>query len=62
MPRVWQTSRSCVEKEVNMWDDNDYCYECTGYDDDWYEDENGELRSCCGDCPFNPFNDPEEEW
>lgn len=45
-----------------MWDDNDYCYECTGYGDDWYEDENGELRSRCGDCPFNPFNDPEEEW
>lgn len=36
-----------------MWDDNDYCYECTGYGDDWYEDENGELQSRCGDCPFN---------
>lgn len=62
MPRVRQTSSSCVEEEMNMWDDNDYCYECTGYGDDWYEDENGELRSRCGDCPFNPSYDPEEDW
>ncbi len=47
---------------MNMWDDNDYCYECTGYGDDWYEDENGELQSRCGDCPFNPSYDPEEDW
>ena len=40
---------------MNMWDDNDYCYECTGYGDDVYE-------SRCGDCPFNPSYDPEEEW
>lgn len=47
---------------MNMWDDNDYCCECTGYGDDWYEDENGELRSRCGDCPFNPSYDSEEDW
>ncbi len=62
MPRVRQTSSSCVEEEINMWEDNDYCYECTGYGDDWYEDENGELQSRCGDCPFNPSYDPEEDW
>ena len=44
------------------WDDSDYCYECSGYGNDVYEDENGELQFCCGDCPFNPFNDPEEDW
>lgn len=36
------------------WDD--YCYECTGYGDDYYEDENGELISRCSDCLFNPAN------
>lgn len=62
MPRVRQTSSSCVEEEINMWEDNDYCYECTGYGGDVYEDENGELQSRCGDCPFNPSYDPEEDW
>lgn len=47
---------------MNMWDDNDYCYECTGYGDDVYEDENGELQSRCGNCPFNPSCDSEEDW
>lgn len=51
-----------MEEEINMWEDNDYCYECTGYGDDWYEDENGELQFRCGDCPFNPSYDPEEDW
>ena len=29
------------------------CYECTGYGDDYYLDDNGELVSACDDCPFN---------
>lgn len=44
------------------WDDSDYCYECSGYGNDVYEDENGELQFRCGDCPFNPLYDPEEDW
>lgn len=38
-----------------MYDDDelDHCYECTGYGDDWYIDEHGELVSACDDCPFN---------
>lgn len=30
------------------------CYECTGYGDDYYwDDEEGEYVSACYDCPFN---------
>lgn len=32
---------------------NDRCYECTGYGDDYYIDDDGELVSACDDCPFN---------
>ena len=34
--------------------DNDYCYECSAYGDDYYEDENGELVSRCSNCRDNP--------
>ena len=26
------------------------CYECQGYGDDWYFDDNGELVSACAEC------------
>lgn len=36
---------------------NDYradrCYECTGYGDDYYIDEDGNLVNACGDCPYS---------
>ena len=28
----------------------DVCYECTGYGDDYYEDENGDLVFACDSC------------
>ena len=31
----------------------DRCYECTGYGDDYYTDENREWHSACDDCPWN---------
>ena len=38
--------------ELDDWfDDYDWCYECQGYGDDYYFDENGELVSACDDCP-----------
>lgn len=33
-------------------DDYDYCYECTGYGDNYYENEDGELICRCFECPF----------
>ena len=40
--------------------DTDYCYECQGYGDDYYSDENGDLVCACDDCPFNGMED--DEW
>jgi len=37
-------------------DDYDWCYECTGYGDDYRIDEDGELVSNCEGCPNNPNN------
>lgn len=34
------------------WNNDDYCYECGGYGDDYHVDENGELVCNCFDCPF----------
>lgn len=30
----------------------DRCYECSGYGDDYYVDENGDLVSACDDLPM----------
>lgn len=44
------------------WEDenNDHCYECTGYGDDYRLDEDGEWVSACTDCPYNGLDD--DEW
>ena len=39
----------------------DHCYECRGYGDDYYMDENGDLICYCPECPFNPFKEENEE-
>ena len=38
--------------------DWEYCDECTGYGNDYYEDENGELVCACDTC----WNNGEDEW
>ena len=45
------------QRENNFWENYDCCYECSGYGDDYYLDENGELVCNCPDCPMNPDND-----
>jgi hypothetical protein len=35
------------------WDDYDWCYECTGYGDDYFINDEGELESACPTCPHN---------
>lgn len=44
------------------WEDivDDRCYECTGYGDDYYLNEDGEMVSNCTNCPWNSAND--DEW
>ena len=44
-----------------MFDYEDRCYECGGYGDDYYLDENGELVSSCSDCPFNNIYNEEDD-
>lgn len=43
-----------------MYEDDDYCYECRGYGDDYYVNEHGELEPCCPECPMNPLG--LDEW
>lgn len=42
-------------------DPYDYCYKCSGYGDDYYMDEYGELVCRCPECPMNPNYDYWEE-
>ncbi|MGN0331729.1 MAG: hypothetical protein ACI4D9_01675 [Lachnospiraceae bacterium] len=41
-------------------DEYDYCYECTGYGDDYYINEFGEFVCRCQECPMNPYRDDED--
>ena len=45
------------QENDDFWENYDCCYECCGYGDDYYLDENGELVCNCPDCPMNPDND-----
>ena len=36
--------------------EEDICYECEAYGDDYYEGEDGELICACDTCPFAPIN------
>lgn len=40
-------------------DDYDPCYECTGYGDDYWINDDGELECRCSTCPFNEVNHDE---
>lgn len=42
--------------------DYDYCYECTGYGDDYYIDDDGELVCRCDECVFNESNWDDGYW
>ena len=38
-----------------MNDRYDYCYECTAHGDDYYTDDDGNLKRYCPECPRNPL-------
>ena len=40
---------------------DDCCYECSGYGDDYYVDDDGELVCRCPECSMNPYNDDWDE-
>ena len=35
---------------MEEWSDSDICYECSGYGDDYYYNEDGELECKCATC------------
>ena len=41
--------------------DYNYCYECRGYGDDYFINDQGELENNCPNCPFNPDIDDEDD-
>lgn len=43
-----------------MDDELDYCYECSGYGDDYFINEVGEMECYCPQCLMNPYRD--DEW
>lgn len=46
-----------------MDEDYDYCYECTGYGDDYYYGEElGDLVCACDDCLYNENNWVDGYW
>ena len=46
--------------ELDEW--NDYCYECTGYGDDYsWNEETQSFESNCPHCPFNELNNEEDD-
>ena len=51
-----------IDKSDDWYEDDDYCYECQGYGDDYFINEDGKLESYCTYCPFGPFaDDPRDE-
>ena len=61
------TSSKVMNAEITLtmskeYDYDDYCYECTGYGDDYYTDpETGEMVSACLECPYATWNRDDED-
>lgn len=47
--------------EHDVLDDDDSCYECTGYGDDYFVNDEGELECACPTCSHNP-NRWDDDW
>lgn len=43
-----------------MDDFNEICYECSGYGDDYYIDDDGELVSACSECWVTRIEEEDE--
>lgn len=41
---------------------DDYCYECGGYGDDYFVNDDGELECYCPQCTMNPSNWEDGYW
>ena len=49
-------------EDDNFWDDFDWCYECTGYGDDYFLNDEGELECACPTCPHNRSYFDDDDW
>lgn len=49
---------------ISNLDDFDRCYECGGYGDDYFINEDGELESACPTCPvyLARMDDDDDDW
>lgn len=49
---------------ISNLDDYDRCYECGGYGDDYFINEDGELESACSTCPvyLADMGDDDDDW
>lgn len=48
------------EDDVYGWSNDEICYECSGYGDDYFVNEEGELECACGTCPLCPWGKEED--
>lgn len=48
--------------EHDIWDDYDWCYECAGYGDDYFINDEGELECACPTCWNNPNRYDDDDW
>lgn len=44
------------------WDDRDVCYECGGYGDDYFINDEGELESACPTCYIYKQHMHDDDW
>ena len=45
-----------------MYDDYDVCYECKGYGDDYFINDDGELECYCSQCYLSRDYDNYDDW
>lgn len=51
------------EDDQDFFEDYNFCYECTGYGDDYYYDADlDDLVCACDDCPHNENNWEDGYW
>lgn len=51
-----------MNREDEFWKNYDICYECGGYGDDYYLNEDtGELECNCPNCPYNQSKEEDDE-
>ena len=44
------------------YEDLDVCDECSGYGDDYFVNDDGELECRCPTCPVNPNFEDDYDW